>query len=384
MLVLLAFSLASAASSAADCAAAGGPANDDVCHGAPQEDEFEGTSLMARRVSKSLTSKPLEEASVTQVDSTCSFPNAFAVDRSALAVSEDSEATAYSTVTVSDAKALAKKFARPAPYNDFIFTTFQGSNAFVRFWYSHLAAVGAQQQALMLTFAPEDCKGLPRQSCVVHELGDMLRTMHEDAVPKSDGGQIQGGALAVVSKWVWAHAFAEAGYNVIFSDSDVAFVKNPFDYWWGGEPRKFDVMGLSDWRAAASAPNLPYCTSLPQPRHLKCQSTGIMFFRSNPRVTSVLADMVGEAAPPGRIWEQELWQKYIPRLVDEYKGTYTLLPVASFMNEEYVSSNTAQDKAVAVHMGYVGGACLKMEKFQCLGLGVKGLEGDARAMCGRT
>lgn len=360
-------------------AAASGSKEGTCGGGAAQTNRSLGASLLMRsseRLRLPLQQQPAEEVALPQL-ANCERPRSFSLNRRAPALADHLEGSAYQVVRIGDAEALGKKFARPAPHNDLIFTTWQGSNVFTRFWLAHLEAVGLKHEVLMLTFAPEDCKGMPEQNCVVHELGDILRLMGEKEIPRDDGGEIKGGALAVVSKWIWALAFAKSGYNVLFADSDVAFIRNPLDYWWRSEVQGHDVMGLSDWRVDDEP--LVYCNDMLRPHHLNCQSTGIMFFRSNPRVVAVLEKMVREASPPGRKWEQAVWQRFIPQLVNDHKGSYTLLPVTSFMNVEYVQPSNPE--AVAIHMGYVGGGCNKMRQFWCLGLEVQGMEADVDAMC---
>lgn len=291
----------------------------------------------------------------------------------------------YEVVEHKDAARLAARIARPEPYKDLIFTTWQGGGVykvFTRFWWSHIRAVGLEDHALMITYSREHCTGLPVNNCVVHKVEDMLRIMGERRIPRDNGGWKPGGSLAVVSKWTWSLEFVKAGYNVIFSDSDAAFVQNPFDWWWRPPFDKIDIMGLSDWRpwgGEVGRETPDYCN---RRIHDICQSTGIMFFRGNERVLASLQDQVRAATPHGRIWEQQLWNRFIPRKRGGrtvHNGTYSLLPTKSFMNQDWVRGQNPD--AVAVHMGYVDGACNKLQKHYCFGTGVVGLEPDAERVC---
>uniref|UniRef100_A0A7S1LTH9 Nucleotide-diphospho-sugar transferase domain-containing protein n=1 Tax=Alexandrium catenella TaxID=2925 RepID=A0A7S1LTH9_ALECA len=281
----------------------------------------------------------------------------------------------YQIVEHKDAPELARRIARPDPYKDLIFTTWQGGNIFTRFWFSHLRSVGLEDHTLMITYDQKDCHTFPVKNCVVQKVDDMLRVMKETKVPPNNGGLIHGAGLAVVSKWTWSLEFAKAGYNVLFADNDAVFVQNPFDYWWRPEVKKYDIMGLSDWRTKGG--EVGYCRR--NIHDINCQSTGIMFFRSNSRTIASITEMVKEATPPGRAWEQALWQKFIPRIAQIHKGTYQLLPLKYFMNLEWVEKRNPD--AVAVHMGYVHGMCNKIHAFWCVGLGVEGLERDVEVPC---
>ena len=54
----------------------------------------------------------------------------------------------------------------------------------------------------------------------------------------------------VVLKWWYAARLTRAGFHVLFSDADVAWLADPLAAW----ERSFDLQGLSDvWRAAACA-----------------------------------------------------------------------------------------------------------------------------------
>lgn len=281
----------------------------------------------------------------------------------------------YQIVEHKDAAALAARVARPAPYKDFIFTTWQGGNIFTRFWWSHIMAVGLENHALMITYDRRDCHTLPVKNCVVHSVPEMLKTMNETRIPPNNGGLIPGAGLAVVSKWTWSLEFLKAGYNVLFADNDAAFAQNPLDYWWRPEVKHYDVMGLSDWRTRGG--EVGYCNR--KMREVNCQSTGIMYFRCNERTIASVSEMVKVAAPPRRGWEQAVWQQFIPRISSVHNGTYQLLPLSHFMNLEWVK--TSNPEAVAVHMGYVHGTCNKIHAFWCIGLGTAGLEKDVEVPC---
>ena len=70
----------------------------------------------------------------------------------------------------------------------------------------------------------------------------------------------------VVLKWWYAARLTRAGFHVLFSDADVAWLADPLAAW----ERSFDLQGLSDVRLSPSRPNLS--SSLLPHRELMCRS----------------------------------------------------------------------------------------------------------------
>jgi hypothetical protein len=250
----------------------------------------------------------------------------------------------------------------------------------------------------MITHREDDCFGLPTHNCVVHDVNDWLSAVRRHNVPKNNG-PISGGGLSVISKWLWINSFLQCGFNVVFSDNDVAFVRDPLQWWWRPDPDmsyiyKYDIMGLSDNHPAYDNEKTDQnCTVGYKPKdvgsslfeeyrgHYSCQSTGIMFFRNSTAARQTVKDYITEMAndasktdgnetADGRWhtphWEQAMWQPYPERLQRRYSGSYALLPTRFFMNMEFFNFKAAEGVYVAVHGGYKQG-CKKWIWFWCHG-----------------
>jgi len=228
----------------------------------------------------------------------------------------------------------------------------------------------------------------------------------------------------VVLKWWYALTLTQAGYDICFSDADVAWLQDPLSplAW----DRSFDVQGLSDVRLSADRPNL---TSSLLPFHeltcrsawmdvayghanrdmYPCQSAGIFYARATPPTVALMRGVLAMVQSKPIMWDQYAFQKLVMRTVtglgDELAPLrYQLLPAARFANlPEYelivnrtkgpltaleatatgfgkrVPSRAVLSGLVAVHCGYVSGGEAKLAGMRRHGLLQPGLDAFAFA-----
>ena len=200
----------------------------------------------------------------------------------------------------------------------------------------------------------------------------------------------------VLLKWWYARALLGLQYHLVFSDPDIAWVKDPFAGWERtvGTPGYFDLQGLADIRSV----NLTV-----QKHHeitcmrgwmenmyehgrrsiYPCQSTGLWYMRDSAASRAMLDGLYGYLAAKSNEWEQKAFQlvvmRYLVGLGDELAPLrYRLLPTHRYINIEFYEERVAagleaQASLVATHCGYLKNVADKLEHLQLGGFLQRGL-----------
>ena len=216
--------------------------------------------------------------------------------------------------------------------------------------------------------------GTDRHTCAVLR-NHSLPCVTDSTAPAVHGEQ-QGFGRQVTLKWWYAMILSRAGLNLVFSDADVVWLKDPFLHW----DRSYDLQGLADIRS----PNLTV-----QAHHriecidawmdgtygalgsvYPCQSTGLWYSRSTLATNAFLEGLNRFLLTHPDVWEQKAFQllvvRYLIGLEDRLPPLrYRLLATSRFINigyyEERLQKGLGVEDMVAVHCGYLNRMTLKFE-----------------------
>ncbi len=251
----------------------------------------------------------------------------------------------------------------------------------LRQWVGNLRA--SAPHALMIGAAHRTCAVALNASipCFVDELAPQLK------------GRQNFFGHQVVTKWWYARALLSLRYNIIFSDPDIAWVREPFAEW--RRDSSFDLQGLSDIRS----------TNLTTQAHHEitcirgwmesmyehgrrsvypCQSTGLWYMRDGVASRAFLDGMYGYIEANRNEWEQKAFQlvvmRYLVGLGDELPPLrYRLLPPSRFVNVEFYEERlrevgpSAAATLIATHCGYLKNTADKLEHLELTGFLHRGL-----------
>lgn len=211
----------------------------------------------------------------------------------------------------------------------------------------------------------------------------------DEASPKLRGKQNAFGHQVLV-KWWYAKVLSAGGYRVIFSDSDVAWMRDPFAHW----DRTFELQGLSDIRSMNVTTQRHHEITCMRGwmesmyEHSKrsiypCQSTGLWFARDCVACRAFFDGLYGYLEERPNEWEQKAFQlmvmRYLVGLGDELPPLrYRLLPTSRYVNiefyEERARANLDVAGTVAVHCGYLKAMGDKFEHLELNGLLARGID----------
>ena len=117
-------------------------------------------------------------------------------------------------------------------------------------------------------------------------------------------------------------AVAEAGHNVLMSDADIVWLRDPFQHW----DRAYDFQGLSDIRSVNLTVQAHHEITCMRPwmenmyEHGRrsiypCQSTGLWYMRDLPQSRAFLATLYGYLQARPNEWEQKAFQLLVMRFL---------------------------------------------------------------------
>ena len=193
----------------------------------------------------------------------------------------------------------------------------------------------------------------------------------------------------VVMKWWMAMQLLEGRFNIVFSDPDIAWLRDPYAVW----DRSYDLQGLSDIRSVNLTVQKHHEITCMRPwmenmyEHSRrsvypCQSTGLWYMRDLPQSRAFLATLYGYLQARPNEWEQKAFQLLVMRFLvgigDELPPLrYRLLPTSRYINIEFLEERNARGMnvtdMVATHCGYLKGMGDKLEHLRDNGLLLRGL-----------
>tara|TARA_B110001452_G_scaffold256648_1_gene250168 strand:+ start:214 stop:1221 length:1008 start_codon:yes stop_codon:yes gene_type:complete len=272
------------------------------------------------------------------------------------------------------------------PKRELMFTTVSMDNhkyqlVFLRQWLGHL---GARARNVLIVGANEETCTTAREAS--------LPCFVDGASPRQRGKQ-NGFGNQVTLKWWVAMVLAQANFHLIFSDPDIAWLRDPFHAW----DRSYDFQGLSDIRHVNVTTQKHHEITCLRPwmenmyEHGKrsiypCQSTGMWYARATPPTKAFLEGLHGYLAVRPNEWEQKAYQlivmRYLVGLGDELPPLrYRLLPTARHINIEYYEERLRLglpvDGMVGVHCGYLKEEGDKIEHLERHGFLRRGIERHA-------
>ena len=252
---------------------------------------------------------------------------------------------------------------------------------FLRQWQGNLR--GAAAHTLLV--------GVDERTCAVAR-NATIPCFVDGVAPPLSGKQNMFGSQ-VLLKWWYAKTLLSLGFQIIFSDPDIAWLSNPFARWQHDSWRAFDLQGLSDIRS----PNLtvqkhheitcmrPWMESMYEHGRRSiypCQSTGLWYMRNRPSSRAMLEGLYGYLRARPNEWEQKAFQlvvvRYLIGLGDDLPPLrYRLLPTNQFINIEYYRERLRLGMSVAdmtgVHCGYLKNTADKLEFLEYYGFLHRGL-----------
>ncbi|KAL3918533.1 MAG: hypothetical protein SGPRY_005981 [Prymnesium sp.] len=160
----------------------------------------------------------------------------------------------------------------------------------------------------------------------------------------------------VLLKWWYARALLGLRYHLVFSDPDIAWVRDPFSVW----DESYDVQGLSDIRSV----------------NLTEQRVGAEGFSGNASSECLTTSLVSPHHSPHLL--QLLVMRYLIGVGDELPPLrFRLLPTWGFVNIEYYEERRQQgldiSRLVATHCGYLKNTADKLEHLEINGFLERGL-----------
>jgi hypothetical protein len=233
--------------------------------------------------------------------------------------------------------------------------------------------------------------GVDERTCAVAR-NATIPCFVDGVAPPLSGKQNMFGSQ-VLLKWWYAKTLLSLGFEIIFSDPDIAWLSDPFARWQHDSWRAFDLQGLSDIRS----PNLtvqkhheitcmrPWMESMYEHGRRSiypCQSTGLWYMRNRPSSRAMLEGLYGYLRARPNEWEQKAFQlvvmRYLIGLGDDLPPLrYRLLPTNQFINIEYYRERLRLGMSVAdmtgVHCGYLKNTADKLEFLEYYGFLHRGL-----------
>lgn len=193
----------------------------------------------------------------------------------------------------------------------------------------------------------------------------------------------------VLLKWWYARALLRHSLHIVFSDPDIAWVRDPFAAW----DETYDLQGLSDIRSVNLTVQKHHEITCIRPwmeqmyEHSRrsiypCMSTGLWFMRDTPQSRAFLDGMYGYLQARNNEWEQKAFQllvmRYLIGIGDELAPLrFRLLPTWGFINLEYYEERRKQgldvSNLVATHCGYLKNTADKLEHLELGGFLERGL-----------
>jgi len=218
-----------------------------------------------------------------------------------------------------------------------------------------------------------------------------------DAIAPPLSGKQNAFGSQVLLKWWYAKMLLSMDFHIIFSDPDIAWLKDPFAPWTSPE-FDYDLQGLSDIRS----PNLtvqkhheitcmrPWMENMYEHGRRSiypCQSTGLWYMRNRPSARALLDGLYGYLTVKSNEWEQKAFQllamRYLVGLGDDLPPLrYRLLPTSQFINIEYYRERLRLGLDVSamrgVHCGYLKNTADKLEFLEYYGFLHRGLSHHRR------
>jgi hypothetical protein len=241
--------------------------------------------------------------------------------------------------------------ARSAPI---ILTT---GHDYLHWWKQHkvqLNGVGRLNNAIFVAQVEHECVPLWQMDivCLVDTLTGAI------ASPNPMYGR------PVIAKWFYIEKLVSLGHDVLFLDSDVALLRDPFLLL-----RSHD-QGRSQWRSPASVLGLSdYLHDIPcqgdschplgtcHNHKTTCQSTGVMFFRTTAK--AILATMTKQLRGEPELWEQEMWNRVLSDWPDRatrhrYFDSFQVANCRVFRELSLRDGLAAtKSRLIVLHLGYV-------------------------------
>jgi hypothetical protein len=173
----------------------------------------------------------------------------------------------------------------------------------------------------------------------------------------------------VLLKWWYASQLLLFDFHVIFSDPDIAWIRDPFATW----DESFDLQGLSDIRSVNLTVQKHHEITCMRAwmdnmyEHSRrsiypCMSTGLWYMRNTLPSRAFLQGLYGYLEKRPNEWEQKAFQlivmRYLVGIGDELPPLrYRLLPTNLFLNIEFFEERKERgmgtQDTVATHCGYL-------------------------------